>query len=305
MKINHGEENNTVRDISLALDSLLDIHETKMWIPSSFPVPSLESFSTMMSIIGHRSPKLEILEIRFHESLPRTAFTHIAEIPAQPFRLNCLTSIRLRYQYIPKRQYRSAPYRLDEFHQSILSIVGKFCPVLSTLEVKGFCVKKRDILGLIVIPELAEILFPSTEEKWSNDLALSSLRVPSELLNPLCSTLTLLSLKHSCYTYTQYIIPDEDCDCHPSVSGSTLAFALRHLSQLQGLHTFIPTSEVVKILYDAKEIQLQHQEELEKLFQDVASRIGRKLITSQQSSSSGNFFYLKSSSDLCVTKNTS
>jgi len=81
-----------------------------------------------------------------------------------------------------------------------------------------------------------------------------------------------------------------DCDCHPSVSGSTLAFALRHLSQLQDLDTFIPTSEVVKVLYDAKEIQLQHQEELEELFQDAASQIGRKLVTLPQNSSPGNFF---------------
>ncbi len=100
-KANHEEENSTtVRDISLDLDSLLDIHETKMWVPSSFPVPSLESFSTLMSVIGHRSPKIENLEIKFHESLPKTAFIHIAEIPAQPFHLNFLTNLCLHFDFL-------------------------------------------------------------------------------------------------------------------------------------------------------------------------------------------------------------
>lgn len=291
MKAKHEEKNNTVRDICLDYDCLLDMHKISMVVPTPFPVPSLESLSTLMSIIAHRSPKLEVLEIKLHDSLPRTAFQHIAEIPAQPFHLNCLTDLFLQYDYFYEK--RSAPYRMDEFHQSILSIVGEFCPVLPVLYVKGFCIKKKDILGLIVKPELAEVLFASTEERWSNDSALSSLRVPSELLNPLCSTLTQLILKHSCNdSYTKSSFPDEDCDCHPSVSGSTLAFALRHLPKLLTMDTFIPTSEVVKILYHAKEIQQQHQKELEELFQDAASRIDRKLETPLQNVSSGNFLSL-------------
>jgi len=104
-----------------------------------------------------------------------------------------------------------------------LTIIGKLCPVLTKLEVYG-PITKTDIVALIVNAEMAKILFKNEGAKypWCQDsLHLSSLRIPTQFLNPLCSTLKELILVR--WRYDVFFTP-------------VMTFALRHLPKLEDLH---------------------------------------------------------------------
>jgi len=111
-------------------------------------------------------------------------------------------------------------------------------------------VRKNDVLGLIINEELASTLFLTNDDRWSKDSVLQGLRIPSEFLNPLCSTLQELSLL--CENWGQRCL----C-CDPN---SMYAFSLRHLPKLRVLTSEIPTCQVIRCLYNVKDNQYEQAE---------------------------------------------
>ncbi len=141
---------------------------------------------------------------------------------------------------------------------TILSLIGKSCPLLSKLEILDTddVFKKEDILALFM-GELAADLIDGTdcEPEWFQDAQFGRLEVPSTLLSPICLTLRELKL----HWYHSDVIFDSPSDVE--FATSTAIFTLRHLQFLQRLS--LPrnfTSMAVKNLHE----QLRFQEKFEK-----------------------------------------
>jgi len=117
-----------------------------------------------------------------------------------------------------------------------------------------------DVVALILNAEMADILFPKDENRFSKNSVFSGLRIPIEFLNPLCSTLQELILDRWRW---------RDCDCVSPVT--TFAFALRHLPKLENAELEVPTIKVVKLLY---QVGFVDQKSFEKAWRKAASTIG-------------------------------
>jgi len=235
-------------DIVAVLDCILDERfleeENELYL--EIPFLSMKSISKLLSVIGHRCPGLEYLEINFKPGYDPID-TSGGLVALEPFQqgpmLSSLRSLTLNFEDNP---YESS----WDCNTSILGIIGKCCPTLSILSYNGISLRKKDVLELIFVGELAAILFPSHEfdemseedsnklmkfmfgkppkgkktafdGNWSRDSVLPGLRVPPEFLNPLCSTLRELHY----FDEWRGFIPDPFTD-------SLLAFALRHLPEL-------------------------------------------------------------------------
>jgi len=170
-----------------------------------------------------------------------------------------------------------APAHLTLCHlnSSVLSLIGKYCPKLVTLEINGIDIKKKDIVALI-LGDLVDILLPTSAEgeKWSKDAVLESLRVPAELLTPLCFSLSKLILRTD-----------------PPLRVSTLAFALRHLKALEemdvGKEEWLPDDYyIVKAIgllyYSQHSVDRQIQQEFDDICCEAVSHVSfeRNLLTS-------------------------
>ncbi len=220
-------------DTFAIIDSTLDNHFKKLEV--CVPFPALESFSDLMAIITHRCPKLEALKVSFrHKFKTALRFSksrldkgmNVFERKEQSnytmppeSSLPCLKSLILDFD---DAVYQTCHY-VDESRESLLSIVGRLCPVLANLEVGRVCTNRMDVVALIVNANMADILFPKVGHGWSQDTVFRGLQIPSELLNPLCSTLKKLIIDQSSLG-----VPRQD-------SNSTFAFALRHLPYLEYL----------------------------------------------------------------------
>lgn len=143
--------------------------------------------------------------------------------------------------------------------------MGKFCPSLTNLSVSlSFCLTKKHLLGLILLGEVSDILFPIDNEGWSKDSVLAGLQVPSEIINPLCLTLQELNVVTGSDCFIRL---GEDGQCNSimfrksSLSASTFAFFLRQLPKLKKikLDAHVPLTEVFQILYAAKVIENHEQ----------------------------------------------
>jgi len=209
-----------------------------------------------------------------------------------------LKSLSLNYgtDFAASRQFPLADhFIMDDTPKSYFSIIGKYCPALTTLSVNGYCMRKKDVLGLIS-GDLADILFPSEDQGWSEDSVLIGLRVPSEFLNRLCFTLEKWDLRY--YSTSRHAPPS-------SYSDSPFAFALRHLPRLRSLDirhvdergVFVKdrTIRSITLLQREDKMRIQpYQADFEKDCHEASlshNDFPRNLITSP-SLCYGNFFFV-------------
>ncbi len=274
-------------DIFAFVDCILDseFKSLQVCVPI-FPIS--KSFAGLMAIITHRCPNLEHLEVSFPvSSLLQTKSTFCLNqnelYIIQPGSL--LPSLKsLKLNFTGTWSWLSVPYytrilQFDDSH-SLLSIVGKLCPVLTKLEVtRADFTRKRDIVALIVNAEMTDVLFPKDGHPWSQNSDFSSLRIPLQFLNPLCLTLKEL------------ILDSRKLEALKSVCESVYAFALRHLPQLEkiGVEPYLKPIEILKLLYQA--MDTYDQKPFEEAWRKAASRLGLD-VASPVTFFPGKYFYL-------------
>ena len=245
------DEERDVMDEFTQLNSVLDEHFEELTINT--PVPRFDSLSTLLSIINRRSPNLKGLFISFLNTSYKLANLSSPEslIAAQDFHLGCLTSLSLNYDtsVITSITYED-PYSGNISHQSILSLVGKFCPALIKLNVSlGFPLKKEDLLGLVLDIKSNVI---TDNERWNEDQVLVGLQIPPEYLNPLCLTLQKLTLSSMSGDLSDYWFEPKGNDVETSISPFVYAFALRQLPKLRKIKLETPIIDIFKIIYNVK-----------------------------------------------------
>jgi len=274
---NSGSQQGVVRDICTILDSILDDSFSELSI--NIPYSAIKLFPWIMPIIGWRCPTLEKLVVSFCRITPAPILMEMevqsAVTTCQAYSnsiLHCLTTLTISYTEITSNGGREMQFirkvslhAVDEPRQSILGVVSKWCPALTTLKVRGFHFRKRDFFALL-FGEWNVALFPTDKnKKWSHDSVIKVLRVPSEFLTPLCFTLKQLLFEDP-NRHTAAITP----------SDSMYALALRHLPKLELLDARSLSARAVKAFYKAEMIESK-QAEFEKYHcRDVAERIGRK-----------------------------
>jgi len=119
--------------------------------------PSFSSFSRLFAVIAHRAPILKKLEIDFLSSFNFS----LSQLTSSSL-LPCLEHLSLRnhgttWDGLTRHRNQFDPASI--FYHSVLSMIGKCCPVLTTLEVKGFGTMKEDPLKLI-LKDFLKILLP-------------------------------------------------------------------------------------------------------------------------------------------------
>jgi len=247
---------------TVMLDCILD--ENFLELSTALPCVALESLSEVLYVITHRSPKLEALDITFHpvsdaaNNMPALLLGSIAHS-----NLSSLSCMTLKFKG-DVSIWDCDHYDTSLNHsKSIFSIIGKYCPKLSILKVCGFHLEKRDFLGLVVVGDLAEVIFPADNDGWSHDAVLPALSVPPEFLNPLCSTLKILDY-HEC--------------CKEPVKDSVRAFALRHLPKLVTLKPeFDEAASLVKVVYMAEKKLNETRQDFVEACRAAALGIGLKI----------------------------
>jgi len=295
--LKNGTHERIPLDVCANLDCLLDDDFTALEL--NLPCQTIKSFSSLLTIIAHRSPNLKDLVIKFNKvGLPlETAFTDgsssTKKIKLEPYSnsnnslLPSLSSLSLFYTE-PGSSHVPLLYADESTNQSILSIVGKRCPALSKLLVSNFRFRKQDALGLI-LGDFADVLFSSDNQKWIENSVLQSLWVPKEFQSPLCSSLGKLELYCLCANADW-----RDCICYNSFSKTAYAFTLRHLRNLKSVSFHKSTREFQKdcigpyILETLKKDKVESQQnELEEICLEAASRLEMKLTGSRLSYASG------------------
>jgi len=255
-----------------SLECVLDENFQNLKVES--PVPTTNSFSTLMAIIAKGSPKLAKLNIKCHPvRYERVDISSPGRFDLGS-RFDCLTSLYVHYDtgFLNSLENENSLSAVDQANRSLLSIIGKWCPVLIKLSVYfRFGLKNNHLLGLILDDELSNILFPTDNEGWmSQDSVLAGLQIPSELLNPLCLTLEELNVGNCTSGRRSQL----SCDRQ---SASAYALALRHLPKLRELNLDVSLLDILKILYEAKEIDHQQQQtDFERDCRDAAIRCGRE-----------------------------
>lgn len=205
------EDRYEVKDILkilTVLDCILDSSFETLAI--DLPFSAFNSFSPFMSILTHRSQELKELQIRYLNAWNRkVTIGNIAEektssllLPNQGV-LRCLTSLTIDHELLFLDLGHRDALRESQ-HRSVLSIIGKCCPVLTKLTINNMCMRKKDVLGLIIDGEMANILFPRDFHGWGHDSIFGGLRVPVEFMNPICFTLQELSLDCGHHNYPKH-----------------------------------------------------------------------------------------------------
>ena len=267
----------TILDVCAILDCILDDASSCPKLTLNIPYPSTETFAMVMQTIAHRSPHLEELnfcfiiigfayEVTNHNTQTKEACS--VKIPERCL-FQCLTVLTFSYSKFQFGNIKensacglngSACTEAEECRDSFFSIIGKLCPVLVKLRNWRFCINKMDILALIVKEDVADILFPKDNHRWSEDSTLGGLQFPSEFLNPLCFTLKELLLVRTHWICIRCGVPE-----------SSNAFALRHLRKLEVAKLVGGTVNVVKLLY---QMRFVHQRGFEASCMDACSRLG-------------------------------
>jgi len=222
-----------VIDICSFLDSVLDENflqlETNVTFPGSEPSPDL------LSTIALCSPQLRELKLDFYSYGDTYMKLDIGSLTS----LEHLTHLSL------------SSILNHELRLTALSLVGKWCPLLTHLSIfGGYPVGNQEILSL-VLGETMISLFPNDDYVRASryDRKLDYLKVPQERLTPICSTLRELIY--------------DDCDeellesCHyTTISSSTVAFALRHLPFLTYLGSPVLTCCGIKKLFKINKAEI-------------------------------------------------
>jgi len=255
------------------INSTLDEHFKSLNV--CVPFPAFESFSTLKAIIIHRCPNLEKLKVTFRHSFSETLGLRKNGITKKEQSPHTIPSGSL----LPCLKILILDFgdgdccgSIDETRDSLLSIVGKLCPVLVKLNLGKVCAKKRDILALIIKADMADILFAKDDSRWIEDSVLKDLRIPSQFVNPLCTSLKELLLK-GCF---------KSVICAPPKS--VYAFALRHIPKLEVAELVVPTIQVVKLL---NQVRAVHENGFETAWRKAASTLGL-VVESPVSFFSGN-----------------
>jgi len=256
-KVDSKLKKKDVMDEFAQLNSILDEHFEELTIKT--PIPIINSFTVLLSLIAHRSPNLKKLSISFLKTSYKLVNLSSESMIVHDFiSLSCLTSLNL--QYDTSLMVFPTTYE-DPFsgnNQSILSVVGKCCPILTKLKVTlGFPLKKRDVLGLI-LGERSNLI--TDDDRWGQDSVLVGLQIPTELLNPLCLTLQELALSSNSGGTSSWFQPYRDA-VHPS--SFVYAFALRHLPNLRKIGLWTSIIDLLKIIHKVNQkigIHQQHQQ---------------------------------------------
>lgn len=226
------------------------------------PLLTLESFSQLLSVVSHRHPGIEGLDLTF---LPITTQKWATTAAASP--CNSLSKLD-QLALIFKGEYYSES-GWDHGKSQVFSIIGKVCPALTSLYVGGFAMRKMDVLRLIVVGDLADIVFrqdsadatfsDDDDIDWSQESFLPGLRVPSEFLNPLCFT-----FKH--FNYKE----------EPLFTDSVEAFVMRHLPNFFDEYPD-PDEEAarfIKLVYQAEKLLETRQLDFGEACRAAALKIG-------------------------------
>ena len=247
------------------LNSSLDENFKELTVNT--PIPIANSFPTLMSLITRRSPNLKRLCITFFHTTYKLANLSSESVIAQDFRLRCLTSLNLHYETSLMITPKTCEDPFSGDNHSILSVVGKWCPALTILNVTlGFPLKKRDLLGLI-LGEKSKI---TDDARWNEDPVLVELQIPTEFLNPLCLTLQELTLSSSSGGSYHWLQPE--CD---HLSPSLFVYALRHLPKLRKVELETSIVDLFNIIYSVKQMGVQpKQVEFEETCRAVAQQYG-------------------------------
>jgi len=228
------------------LDCVLDENFKDLEVPIALPgtKPNLK----LITAIAQQSPKLEKLKLDFismenseeelDKKLMKPLMLSLSELPM-------LTSLTLD--------------NLPSSYKSILSLLGASCPLLSHLDVSSDNVKDiKQMLLSLLLGELADQLVPdwNQEPDWCKDQTLWRLRIPTEFLTPLCSSLRVLRLRY------------KNFKSRPLAHDSATVFVMRYLPILRELKVQIPMGAAVGALCDPRnkedpDIQAAFQASLE------------------------------------------
>jgi len=203
----------------------------------------LDCILELMATIAHRAPKLKELNMHFILNSGESLLA-IHQLPPthSPFLLSDLEKLSLTLHGnkgepdLSSHSMQSFPFS-PFFARHITSIVGKHCPFLTHLNVKGFCGLKDAILGL-VFGELVSSLFPTTPYKWNS--VLQNLLAPYQFLSKLCFSLQELNWGSKCQLCSG--------DSEDSLHHSMLTFTLCHLRKLQKLKTGSPPEYLIEAI---------------------------------------------------------
>lgn len=183
----------------------------------------------------------------------------------------------------------------DASNRSVFTLVAKFCPALTELTIDGFCLNKKDIMGLC-LGELVDMMVLAT----SDDTVLKSLKVAPAFMSPLCFTLQQLSVKNQSKCFFSKCSRKNRCDLTDSYS----VFALRHLPALTKfkfeeiirIYENKTTVDAIKLLHDNQHSTIDEnlQQEFDQICEEAASRViqfEKNLVTSPQLHS-GVIYYI-------------
>ena len=95
-KVDSKLKKKDVMDEFAQLNSILDEHFEELTIKT--PIPIINSFSVLLSLINHRSPNLKRLSISFLKTSYKLAnLSSESMVAHQDFSLSCLTYLNLQY----------------------------------------------------------------------------------------------------------------------------------------------------------------------------------------------------------------
>lgn len=226
-------------DLWAFLDCVLDDSFKELEMHVAFP--GCEPNPKLIQTIVKRSPLLEKLELDFSLMKTGSKISILKPMFSPLAFLEHLTELRLLWLKELNKDVKLRP--------TLLNLVGKSCPLLSTLVVLGGRVfTKKEIYGLFV-GDLVQDTIPKGSEtaEWFEDYEFSRLKVPEKFLVPMCFTLKELRL-------------DDDVDRGSStleIYEASAIFILHHLPLLEKLSLPLPTAVAIKSLYGQSQVKFE------------------------------------------------
>ena len=225
-------------DLWAFLDCVLDNSFKELEMHVAFP--GCEPNPKLIQTIVKRSPLLEKLELDFSLMKTWTKINMLKPMFSPLAFLEHLTELRLLWLKELNKDVKLRP--------TLLNLVGKSCPLLSTLVVLGGRVfTKKEIYGLFV-GDLVQDTIPRGSEtaEWFEDYEFSRLKVPEKILVPMCFTLKELRLSgHG------------KSNDHLETYGSSAIFILRHIPLLEKLDLPLPIAVPIKSLYEQSQVKFE------------------------------------------------
>lgn len=230
-----------------------------------------KNFLSLLSVIRCRSPLLESLSITFYclktmlEPSPTEPNPKKRRIEPPEFsdigRLHSLKRLTMSHKDAQRDSPNLESIPVPLFHDddgpetTILGAVQKFFPALEELSLFGFCIRKKDIIDLVVDGDFKEIVstLESKVDAWSNERNLTRLHVPSVFTSSICSSLK----KFCCGPKIQCGNPKCGCYVHRSVlkyADHKFVFFLRHFGKLEFMNSSVPTANLVNCLLKSEEL---------------------------------------------------